>query len=357
MAEKRPTIREVARAAGVSVATVSYALRNHEAIPELTRSKVRAAAERLGYRRNPAFAALGALSHRHAANRDGLGLGYLWERMPGGGLGDAQTVIHGMRLAGARLGYRIESFCLDEFPSPQFVLKIIRNRGICGLVIGHLSDPTIVDALQLRQIALVAERQFEHSLPIHCVRAGRFLEGKEVVLRVAAAGYRRILALQFWHQPRRLEDDYARYGGIMAGAMAAAHQYGAHLDVVDQPPWNDLTAWKKILSRHQPDAIIAMTPGALEPIRQSGWPLPPAGPAFAALEVQTPTSHGLTVAGCTPEVGNVAQVAVEWLDQLLRLGQLGVPSQPRAQIIEPHWIDGQTLPRLTAPRRAPSRRR
>lgn len=87
---RRPTIREVAREAGVSVATVSYALRRHEAIPEPTRQRVAAAAARLGYRRNPAFAALGALAHRHAASREGLGLGYFGRRwredqIPAGG--------------------------------------------------------------------------------------------------------------------------------------------------------------------------------------------------------------------------------------------------------------------------------
>lgn len=54
----RATIDDVARAAGVSTATVSRALRNHAYVAEPTRRKVLAAAERLLYVANPNAAAL-----------------------------------------------------------------------------------------------------------------------------------------------------------------------------------------------------------------------------------------------------------------------------------------------------------
>lgn len=56
------TIRGVAEAAGVSITTVSFVLNNRhpqvDAIPKETRERVKACAEALGYRRNPAAAAL-----------------------------------------------------------------------------------------------------------------------------------------------------------------------------------------------------------------------------------------------------------------------------------------------------------
>ena len=57
----RPTIKDVGRAADVSQATVSYVLNNSTAaqrITKQTQKRVRAAAERLGYKFDPAGRAL-----------------------------------------------------------------------------------------------------------------------------------------------------------------------------------------------------------------------------------------------------------------------------------------------------------
>ena len=54
----RATIDDVARAAGVSTATVSRALRNHQYVAESTRRKVLQAAEQLMYVANSNAAAL-----------------------------------------------------------------------------------------------------------------------------------------------------------------------------------------------------------------------------------------------------------------------------------------------------------
>ena len=51
-------MKHVAQAAGVSVMTVSLALRRAPSIPEATRQRVLAEAARLGYRRNPLVSAL-----------------------------------------------------------------------------------------------------------------------------------------------------------------------------------------------------------------------------------------------------------------------------------------------------------
>jgi len=56
----RPTIRDVAREAGVSIATVSRALNAKDDVSVQTRERVRAAARELGYAVDPAARALGA---------------------------------------------------------------------------------------------------------------------------------------------------------------------------------------------------------------------------------------------------------------------------------------------------------
>src|SRR4051812_9774003 len=53
-----PTMKTIAAEVGVSVMTVSLALRNHPRISRATRQRVQTVATRLGYRSNPMVASL-----------------------------------------------------------------------------------------------------------------------------------------------------------------------------------------------------------------------------------------------------------------------------------------------------------
>ena len=55
---RRPTLKDVARETGFHITTISLALRGHTSIPEHTRQKIEAAAQLIGYQRNPVFHAL-----------------------------------------------------------------------------------------------------------------------------------------------------------------------------------------------------------------------------------------------------------------------------------------------------------
>jgi LacI family transcriptional regulator len=70
-------MKHVAQAAGVSVMTVSLALRHAPSIPVATRERVLAAAEKLGYRRNPLVSVLMAgLRGRQRGGREAQVLAY-----------------------------------------------------------------------------------------------------------------------------------------------------------------------------------------------------------------------------------------------------------------------------------------
>src|SRR5882762_6787627 len=64
---KQITLKDIARKAGVSVMTVSRALRNQSNLSSETRDRVQAIAEEMGYRPNPLVAAL--MTYRRSARR------------------------------------------------------------------------------------------------------------------------------------------------------------------------------------------------------------------------------------------------------------------------------------------------
>ena len=70
-------MKEVAREAGVHQTTVSLALRDHHSLPAATRARIRAVADRLGYRPNPLVSALMSVRRRGRASREGSTLAFL----------------------------------------------------------------------------------------------------------------------------------------------------------------------------------------------------------------------------------------------------------------------------------------
>src|SRR5437763_1467974 len=74
---KQTTLRDIAAKAGVSVMTVSRALRNHPHLASETRARILQLAERLGYRPNPMVSAL--MRYRGAGRRtpSALALGFI----------------------------------------------------------------------------------------------------------------------------------------------------------------------------------------------------------------------------------------------------------------------------------------
>ena len=67
---KRPTIAEVAKKAGVSRSTVSYALSNKRPISEDTRKRIQQAIDELGFRPNP-------VAKRLASGENGRNIGFV----------------------------------------------------------------------------------------------------------------------------------------------------------------------------------------------------------------------------------------------------------------------------------------
>ena len=132
------SIRRLATSLGLSAAAVSMALRDHPRIAEATRRRVRAAAQKLGYRPNAKVSELmGHIrSSRHPQAEACLGvISYYdsarpWERSV-----HLSRMYQGMQRRADELGYRLEPFWLraPRF-TPRRLRVILDARGIEGLL-------------------------------------------------------------------------------------------------------------------------------------------------------------------------------------------------------------------------------
>jgi DNA-binding LacI/PurR family transcriptional regulator len=136
------TIRDVAREAGVSIATVSYVLNDSGAVSDATRQRVIAVAERLGYRASAIAKGLQAGESRM--------IGYSWRPLPPDQLNPIlEKFLHSMAEAAARHDYDVLTF---PCPDRCLEIEVYADMASRGRVDGFVLSDTNVDDERIRYL-------------------------------------------------------------------------------------------------------------------------------------------------------------------------------------------------------------
>lgn len=138
------TLSAIARRAGVSLATVSYALRKHPKISGETRALVLRAAESLGYRPNPRVASLMAHIRGGQTGAARECLAFVWvhtSRRESRQDPFLRSVLAGAKQRAAQLGFGLEEFWTnDEGMTDRRLAQILHTRGITGVILSPVTS-------------------------------------------------------------------------------------------------------------------------------------------------------------------------------------------------------------------------
>ncbi len=153
MNRARVTLKDIAAALNLSVPTVSMALRGHREIAETTRARVRAKADELGYRPDPALRALAdyRTRQRSASRRwDRIALLHDWPSEKAWREHDFYGPWHShLADVAASRGIEVEEHWLgDGAANAAAVFRTLRHRGITGLMIappGLTTEPREIE--------------------------------------------------------------------------------------------------------------------------------------------------------------------------------------------------------------------
>lgn len=137
------SMADVAERAGVSVATVSRALKNNPRISGSTRQRIVKLSERMGYRPNPLVNAL--MANRRGRDTGGADtIAFVtdyrrecdWADKP-----SCVDIFAGLKERARELGYKVEVFSLLEVGgSPLRLEQVLRARGIRGVIFGFAKN-------------------------------------------------------------------------------------------------------------------------------------------------------------------------------------------------------------------------
>lgn len=333
----RVTQKDVARAANVSVSTVSFALSGGGSLSPETTERIRRIAGEMGYVPNPLLASLASRRFREEAGSQRVPLAFLeWPLAFDGsrkGVGNYRQCLVD---EAERLGYQIEIEQVPEVSRLKDLSRMLYHRGVQGIVVTGSLPPDFLSQFESRHFAWVQCGRYQVSAPFHTVRPNTFQAIKLAFSQLHQLGYRRI-GFSIGQHETLLEDDESRLGA--AEAMMAFHQETRipplFREVVTKPllePW---------LKKHRPDAVVGFSVGTAYQLRDLGYRIPE-DLGFVALHLDPATSDGQT-AGLNQDKQEVARQAILLMDQLIRQKEVGIPPKPVQLLVSSLWVDGKSI--------------
>jgi LacI family transcriptional regulator len=341
-----PTIKDIAREAGLHFTTVSMALRGHPNISSRTRDRIRALAERMGYRRNPIYAAL--TQHRSGAKHRELPpkIAFVANRSPEDGfykVAYRRRFVSGVREQASSLGYDLEVLFLDRghYDSGR-LSEYLRKNGITALIIAAFEPQRMNLELDWSEFAVV-KIDSRHMPP-----AATFVSNDQMgAVRLAhsklrALGYRRI-GIAIGEIDERGTDNLYLSGYYLEQAYIPADQRVAPLLF----PFGTTEASRVVplmrdwIAEQRLDAVMCNWTTIRSLVREAGYD----SPEQVASCCLCLTGHVAGLAGVRVDMSLVGRRAVSLLVDLIRAGQRGIPECPTHTYIGCTWQDGASAPK------------
>jgi len=345
-----PSIRTLAKLAGVSNATVSLALRNHPRIRPEVRERIQRIARKAGYRANPIAAQLLAQlrATKTATYQSTLGLllashdRSIFEEVP-----TFREWLLGCRERASVLGYRLDELVLSESGlSPQRLLQILDTRGIRGLVVvgpfdGNVIPPEFDPIWERSAVTVIGVRPINPTLAF--VSNDQFTTATQAMQETLRLGYKRPALCINSDLDSCVEQRFSGGYIISQRRLPAKNR----IPIFDFQPDAE-ERFRLWLDENRPDAIITSHCEIQEWVETLGLSIP-AEIALVHLDV----SSDIPWAGVCQNNRHIGRAAVDMVIGQLHRNEYGVPPFQRCMSISGTWVPGPTVRK----KRRPSRNR
>lgn len=341
MKKKAPkaSLRNIARLAGVSVASASFALQNQPGVSPATRKRILSVAKKLGYAPDARIGNWMARV-RDARSKDLLPIAWIntsvqkdsWQTYR-----FLTPFMEGATNRALELGYRLEEiWAHEEGMTMRRLSKILYQRGIEGVVVTFPARHFRLDWDHLASVCLGTELLAPR---LHRITADLNFNLRLSLKSLRRLGYQRI-GICMGHQV----DSGSEYT-----IRATACELNFNIPIKEQiPPLfhapfaldhereAEMVTW---LKRYKPEVIVGHDFRLKQWAEGAGYRIPEdLGLVHLAVDDDV-----LDWAGIHSRRREVAATTIDWLVSLMRNHQFGVPKTPLNILVRGSWKNGCTL--------------
>jgi LacI family transcriptional regulator len=334
-------MQDVGDLAGVHRTTVSLALHNHPSIPESTRARVRAAADKLGYRLNPLVSALMSSRRTHSSEASPhTTLAFVTSSKPGVDWRQSQTLRE--QFAGAKEQARLQGYKVEEFPlyadgmSPARANQVLQNRGIIGLIVGPVHSELKTLPLEWDRFAAVGIAFTSNQPNIPRVGNDHEQSVRLAIRECRRRGYRRIgLAVQR-NILERIEEQWL--AGFQIEHTYPKRTRHARPLIAEKMNEETFLRWFKT---ERPEVVLAGGDytNLLGWLRSARYTVP-ADVAVVSLDLH---EYDGSVAGINQDSTRIGAIVADTLIGRLNRNERGALTLPMRIHVTGHWVEGDTL--------------
>ena len=341
-ASSPPTLKDIARATGVSSMTVSRVLRGSPRVSARTRELVLSEAERLNYQPDPHLMRLMQVVRGRKEQRLRAVIAVIREHVPKDGLlgpSYQYVPVEDVRRRAHGHGYAVEEFFLGrDGLTPRRLQKILHARGIEGVIVSPQSVQLPCSRLDYAPFAAVTFGNAMSAPALHMTAGNMTLGIQQAAVLLRERGYQRIgVAVTKWIVTR---SQFGYSGGLFHWQQSLPPESRVPLLLF---PNNDISrgfdAFARWMSEQKPDALITFD------THVPGW--------LGRLGLRFPEDIGFVVHDWTPKMEgfagihqqreHLAAAAVDLVVTQLSQHEHGVPEVARQIMILPKWVEGPSV--------------
>lgn len=331
----RPSLREVARLAGVGLATASRVLNEHPDVSAAARDRVRQAMARLGYRPDPVLRALGGYRWPGGRRSASPGLAYLVDRWTGTG----PTKLDALRQRAEGLGYRVERCLLRPGTDLRALGEDLAQRSVGGLILDLHGDEIPVDDFPWAGFAAVFVGEGLPDLDLPRVSSDWIRIMEDAHRRLRTAGCQRIGIIVRRYLGRGLREELI---GAAHAVLAMRGEPAGRVLITSTDPEEsdgDIARWHAEI---RPDGVIGDTPAQAQQLAEAGADVG-SGCRFLTVLNGGQRLHRRSVAGYRIDLNERILAAVDQVHARLLHDERGLQPRPSRLLLDGQWIDGRSM--------------
>ena len=337
--EKRVRQIDIAKALGVTKATVSMALRGNPRISPETRRKVEEMAQEMGFVPDPALRRLADARWQNRDVEPSFALTVLAqsrEDYPR----QTKAVLAALDSEFSQLGYSLTCFYVEDYPRVDALVRVLRARGVQGVIVLASQNPDAYQGFPWHSFSAIQMLTGKEQTQLPVVRYDAFGTMLSAGLRVLEEGHKRAVIILTEQETFSVTDWRDR---------AAAHlvielwkKAGMTCRFATLPRDGKQVFFEDAfaaLEAVKPEALVVFNEGVLPQLIEPGTKVPEEL-RIISLNVHNSKSQ---CAGYRKDFRGIAKTAILELDAYVRHGRRATEVPPHTTAIPDFWFEGNAF--------------